>query len=589
MGAWRGILALVCALAATPGVCDASEPKTATLKVEVRHTFGGEPIRFDDVSLRSPLGNTISVSRLTYLISGASLRRADGTKVEAKDTFGLINAAFGRTWFVLPGVPVGEYAGISFDIGLDPAHNHSDPAKYGPQDPLNPLVNGLHWGWQGGYVFMAIEGRYVLPADRLGGYSFHIATDAHLMHVELPGKIEIRADSVLTIGFDVAKVFAGARPVVIRHEAGGDSTHSGKGDQLAADLAANIPRAFSFGEVSLNSQVRDPETPAAVEPPAGTRRFYLKIPPNYPEPPMPRDNPLTVEGVALGEKLFFERRLSANDAQSCADCHHPKAAFSDPGKALSKGIDGLDGHRNTMPLFNLAWMGSMTWDGKRARVRDQAVAPIQDELEMHQTLGKSVEKLEADADYRAMFERAFATPGITAERLGLALEQYLLTLISSESKFDKAMREEVQFTEEEKRGLLLFVTEFDPARGQLGADCFHCHSNEFFTDFQFKNNGLDSEPVDRGRFNATGRDADIGKFKTPSLRNVELTGPYMHDGRFATLEEVIDHYADGIASSATLDPNIAKHPDGGLALSCEDRKAIVAFLRTLTDEKYREP
>ncbi|MBN8598344.1 MAG: cytochrome C peroxidase [Planctomycetes bacterium] len=566
-----------------------ARPANPRLQLDFTHAFGAAPLRIEDVSLRTVGGNTISITRLAYLVSNIRLIPADGSAPLALGTVGFIDAVAGRTRLDLGAVPAGDYSGIAFDIGLEPARNHADPSVYPADHPLNPILNGLHWSWQGGYVFLAIEGRYVLPADQLGGYSFHIATDPHLMKITLPGAISIRASSRLVVRFDVAGVFDSPSPHTIRHADGADSTHSGPTDQLAGRLANNITHAFSLGPVSDGSSPPAPSEIPLVPPPPGTHRYFLTIPAGFNEPRLPRDNPLTVEGVALGEKLFFDKQLSGNSTQSCADCHRPAAAFSDAGNAYSIGAEGKPGKRNTMPLFNLAWMNSMTWDGKRTLVRDQALAPIRDELEMNHALESAVARLEAGPEYPKLFEKAFGSPGVSAERLGLALEQFLLTLISSDSKFDRMQSGAAVFTAEEQRGLDLFVLEFDPARGQFGADCFHCHSNELLTNNQFLNNGLDSEFTDRGRQAATGRGSDAGKFKVPSLRNIELTGPYMHDGRFATLEEVVDHYADGIKPSGTLDPNISKHPDGGLALSCEDRKALVAFLRTLTDTKYVRP
>ncbi|NKB23274.1 MAG: c-type cytochrome [Kiritimatiellae bacterium] len=170
--------------------------------------------------------------------------------------------------------------------------------------------------------------------------------------------------------------------------------------------------------------------------------------------------------------------------------------------------------------------------------------------------------------------------------VGLALEQYLSTFISQNAKFDKAARTKMAFTPEEKRGLILFVTEHDPVRGQYGDNCFHCHGGNLFSNHKFVNNGLDVVFTDLGRYLMTSNAADKGKFKVPSLRNTAITAPYMHDGRFKTLEEVIEHYNSGVRRSATLDPNLAKHPPEGLNLSEADKKALVAFLKTLTDEKY---
>jgi cytochrome c peroxidase len=163
------------------------------------------------------------------------------------------------------------------------------------------------------------------------------------------------------------------------------------------------------------------------------------------------------------------------------------------------------------------------------------------------------------------------------------VENFLLTLTSHDSKFDRAYRGEATLTDEEKRGFELFITEREPRMGSLGGDCFHCHGGALFTDHQFHNNGLKISEEDLGRFKVTQAKIDRGAFSTPSLRNVALTAPYMHDGRFKTLEEVIDHYSEGVSRTETLDPNLAKHPDGGLHLSPEDKKALISFLKTLTE------
>jgi cytochrome c peroxidase len=203
------------------------------------------------------------------------------------------------------------------------------------------------------------------------------------------------------------------------------------------------------------------------------------------------------------------------------------------------------------------------------------------------TLTNVVAKLaDADFDYAAAFTRAFGSPEITPEKIGLALEQYVLVQTSFDSKFDRVQRGEEQFTPDEQRGFELFATEYDPRRGQYGADCFHCHGGPLFQSQGFANNGLDDVFADPGRAKVTGNTNDLGKFAVPSLRNIALTAPYMHDGRFTNLDQVIEHYATGVKRSATLDPNIAKHPDGGLPLTPADKHALVAFLETLTDERF---
>jgi len=260
-------------------------------------------------------------------------------------------------------------------------------------------------------------------------------------------------------------------------------------------------------------------------------------------------------------------------------------ALPDP----ARGAEGELGPRNSMPLFNLAWKKEFFWDGRAKSLREQVLQPIQNPVEMHQSVTNLCAKLCATdkTDYAGLFARAFGSPEITAEKISLALENYLLTLTSFNAKFDRVQRGDEKFTAEEQRGFKLFSTEYDPRRGQFGADCFHCHGGPLFQSQTFANNGLDSEFKDIGRAKITGKDSDKGKFATPSLRNVALTAPYMHDGRFNTLEEVVEHYCTGVERSATLDPNLAKHPDGGVPLSAADKRALVAFLKTLTDARYR--
>ena len=327
---------------------------------------------------------------------------------------------------------------------------------------------------------------------------------------------------------------------------------------------------------------------APVALPKGTAPYKLDITRRFPAVKLPADNPLTEEGVALGRKLFNDPRLSINNSQSCASCHLREHAFTDP-RRLSIGATGDIGKRNAMPLFNLAWASDYFWDGRAATLRDQVLVPLQDPHEMAESLENVVKKLEADDSYRDAFRRASGEAGITSTKLALALEQFLLTLVSQDAKFDRAVRKLDTFTPDESRGLELFLTEFDPARGMRGADCFHCHGGTLFTSHKYADNGLDLKPVDSGRMTVTGDETDRGKFKIPSLRNVELTAPYMHDGRFKTLEEVVEHYSSGVHRSPNLDPNLAKHPDEGIKLSSNDKRALVAFLKTLTDRSFVAP
>ncbi|MEY3896979.1 MAG: hypothetical protein RLZZ214_2500, partial [Verrucomicrobiota bacterium] len=271
---------------------------------------------------------------------------------------------------------------------------------------------------------------------------------------------------------------------------------------------------------------------------------------------------------------------------SCASCHAADAAFSDPRK-FSTGVRGQTGTRNSMPLMNLAWKTSYFWDGRAPSLRAQALMPIQDHTEMDETLERVINKLTAKSDYPPLFVAAFGPSDISAEKIGLALEQYLLTLTAHDSKFDQALRGKAALSGDEMRGFELFMTEYEPRTGQTGADCFHCHGGPLFSDHQFHNNGLGGD--DPGRAKITGATGDQGKFASPSLRNIALTAPYMHDGRFATLEEVVEHYSSGVLRGPTLDPNLAKHPAGGLNLGTADKAALVAFLKTLTSVESNSP
>ncbi len=303
---------------------------------------------------------------------------------------------------------------------------------------------------------------------------------------------------------------------------------------------------------------------------------------------IPTDNPLTVEGIALGKKLFYDKILSADNTISCSSCHSPDHAFSDT-KAFSSGVNGLLGGRNAMPLFNFAWADVLLpdvhryfWDGRKATVEDQVLGPITDPKEMNQDLAELVQELRQSSVYPPLFKSAFGTDSITMRLVMYAIAQFERTLISSNSKFDKYKRGEVQLTDSELNGLAIFSTE--------KGDCFHCHGNEFnplFTDFKFRNNGLDSVLTDQGLGAITGKASDMGLFKTPSLRNLSFTAPYMHDGRFNTLEEVVEFYNSQTKDGPNTDEVIRKHfPHGGLNLTNQEKQDLINFLKTLDDYDF---
>lgn len=302
-----------------------------------------------------------------------------------------------------------------------------------------------------------------------------------------------------------------------------------------------------------------------------------------PSPTIPQDNPFTQEGIALGKRLFFDPILSADNSLACAMCHRPQDGFSDP-RPFSLGVDGTMGFRNSMPLQNLAFNGNNTfnWDGSANSLEAQALEPVINPIEMHNTWPNASAEIEADPSYRTMFEEAFGTSTVDSTLVTKALAQFIRTLISGDAKFDRYLRGEVTLTQNELNGLNVFM---DEARG----DCFHCHgnpNNPLWTDNLFHNNGLDAEFTDRGRGDVTGDPRDFGLFKSPSLRNLAYSAPYMHDGRFATLEEVIDHYSEGLVFSETIDPLMKAIAEGGVQLTPEDKADLKAFLLTLSDPSF---
>ncbi|RBW61011.1 cytochrome-c peroxidase [Tenacibaculum sp. E3R01] len=300
-------------------------------------------------------------------------------------------------------------------------------------------------------------------------------------------------------------------------------------------------------------------------------------------PVIPSTNPLTEEGIALGKKLFFDKLLSKNNTQSCASCHNPQKAFSDETR-FSDGVDGVFGKRNSMPLFNLAWNfdDRFTWDGKELSLERQAFEPVRNPIEMHSIWADVEKKLQKHSEYPILFKQAFGTSKIDSTLVTKAIAQFERTLISANSKFDKHLLGKAQLTPEELNGFNVFM---DENKG----DCFHCHgsnNNPLWTDNKFHNNGLDNVFADLGFGKVTGDSNDNGKFKTPSLRNLAFTAPYMHDGRFSTLEEVINHYSEGLKSSPTIDPLMKKVDKGGVQLTEKDKADLKAFLLSLSDYDF---
>ncbi len=554
----------------------------AALEITLRPTFNGDPLLLDSLRYENAAQETLSVTRLSYLLSGFALEREDGQWLEFPNTNAWIDAAARRNACLLEGIPAGNYRALRFHVGPDAKANAADISKIPAADPLNPNLDGLHWSWQGGYIFMAIEGHFRAADAEIKGYAHHLARDPNRTRISLAAPLDLTHDAGVLLDLDLAALFNAPRPLSFAKD--GTATHSRPGDPVAAALVANLPGAFRVRQVVTAGAA--PQAAAPVKPlylPKKFTPYRFTMSGAFPIPALPRDNPLIEERVALGKALFNDPALSRDGTISCASCHQASAAFAD-SRRVSIGVRGQLGTRNAMPLFNLAWKNSFFWDGRAPSLRAQVLAPIQDHSEMDESSDHLSAKLAASAAYPPLFLAAFGSPAVTGEKISLALEQFLLTLTAYDAKFDRALRGKATLGDDEKRGFELFMTEYEPRTGQLGADCFHCHGGPLFSDHQFHNNGLAPDEADPGRFRVTQLAADRHKFATPSLRNVARTAPYMHDGRFATLEEVIAHYSSGVHRSPTLDPNLAKHPDGGLQLSTDDQRALVAFLRTLSNE-----
>ena len=319
--------------------------------------------------------------------------------------------------------------------------------------------------------------------------------------------------------------------------------------------------------------------------------YVLDIPSHFPEMQIPLDNPMTVEGVALGRKLFYEKRLSLDNTVSCGTCHAPDQSFTD-GLQFSEGIDGQLGNRNAMALVNLGWNEAFFWDGRSKTLEEQILEPVINPIEMHETWSNVVLKLTSDVNYRNMFFRAFNTTKIDSIQASKAIAQFIRTMISGSSKYDVMYKFQNNLPlSNSENDMLGTVTPgewagFDLFKSLNGADCFHCHNGPLMQVQKFSNNGLDATFTDKGRGDVTGDPNDDGKFKVPTLRNIEFTAPYMHDGRFATIDDVIDHYSHFVQISPTIDPLIEFAFQGGVQLDAFEKDLIKQFLLTLSDDEF---
>ena len=307
------------------------------------------------------------------------------------------------------------------------------------------------------------------------------------------------------------------------------------------------------------------------------------IPAGFPEPRYRfADNPLTVEGYELGRKLFYDGRLSVDGNFPCASCHEQRAAFGTFEHDRSHGYNNSHTLRNAPPLFNLAWQNEFHWDGEYKTTLQEAAHPLNTFTEMGADMSGAIKRLENDEEIKKMFKGAFGSSWITEDRIIKALSQFTNNIVSYNSKYDKIKRGEASFTVQEQNGYSIFQSK-----------CNGCHPEPMFTDYSYRNIGLPVDPIlnDFGRVQITGNAKDSLKFRVPSLRNVVLTSNYMHDGRFATVAQVINHYRTGVQNNGMVDPLV----QNGIAMTDSEAIDISVFLKTLSDSsilsnsKYKKP
>ena len=302
-----------------------------------------------------------------------------------------------------------------------------------------------------------------------------------------------------------------------------------------------------------------------------TTPFQQIIPAGFPDPNYKfQDNPLNEEAFQLGRKLFYDGRLSRDSNFPCASCHQQIAVFGTYEHDRSHGYNFSHTLRNAPPLFNVAWQKELHWDGRFKSLYTEATQPILTHNEMAENFFTIIFRLGSDSQYRRMFQAAYGDPVVTEDRILRALAQFTGTIISATSKYDLYKNGQATFTASEQSGYQLYQ-----------AKCATCHPEPMFTDYSYRNNGLPVNPElnDYGRMRITGKSEDSLKFRVPSLRNVNLTANYMHDGRFNTLLQVLNHYSSGIQISATLDPLLMNK----IPLTATEKSDLVSFLKTLSD------
>lgn len=310
---------------------------------------------------------------------------------------------------------------------------------------------------------------------------------------------------------------------------------------------------------------------------AGVLFQGFRQPENFPAPVYRFEtNKVTEAGFELGRTLFYDPVLSYNNTISCGSCHIQTSAFTHHGHSVSHGIYDRLGTRNTPAIMNLAWSTSFMWDGGVFDLDLQPIAPITNHVEMDDTVAHILQKLSNTSKYPPLFQKAFGTPDITSANFLKALSQFMVMCVSDNAKYDSVKRSQASFTADEQAGYIIFQK-----------NCNSCHKEPLFTDYSFRNNGINASSVnDLGRYDVTLQEKDKYTFKVPSLRNLDFTPPYMHDGRFLTLDAVLDHYINGVQNTQNLDPLLKKNASLGIPVTQEEKTQLLAFLKTLNDRSF---
>ncbi|MCK6554726.1 hypothetical protein L6Q96_09130 [Candidatus Binatia bacterium] len=527
-------------------------PVGGVVSFSFAHVVGltGPVVIGPDTPYTNAAGNRYGVMRLQYFVSDFVLER-EGMDPVRLDDIHYVDLAEPATLQYTPSTPIppGSYTGVSFVFGIPRAKNVSNAFVRPPESLMEwPDMMG------GGYHYMKLEGRFVDRQQQIANYKLHtgmLMGMDYSVPVALPDlAIDVDDDEVeVEIAMDIAEWLQDPNVYDFNDYMPGMMGNA-PAQRTAQQNGWNV---FALGYVGPPEQ----RPPAVVPEP-----YVIELPANVPIPMIvPADNPTTVEGVALGRRLYYDSRLDGIGNRACATCHLQQTAFT------SNRTTGILAH------INLAFADAFLWDGKVQGTLEEVMR-----FEVEEFFEADMSRVAADPVYLDMFTRAFGPGPITTRKAAYALAQFQRTLVSFDSKLDRYLRGEESLTDAERRGAMLFYSET--------GDCFHCHGTTLFTDNRFHNTGLDTEPPRKGLADITGDAADNGKFKTPTLRNIALTAPYMHDDRYATLAEVIDFYSEGLQYSATVDPLMKNVAQGGVRLTTEEKADLLAFLLTLTDLSF---